>query len=85
MYHCYHIVSCCAQVADKLVELEMDNMTALDKGDMEAALAGHAKEISLIQANLSEPHQLMVTVRTSYASCWWRKVAMIIQSANSKQ
>ena len=68
-----------------MVELEMDNMTALEKGDMEAALAGHAKEISLIQANLSEPHQLMVTIRTSYTSCWWRKVANIIQqSAISK-
>lgn len=68
------------QVSDKLVELEVSNMTALEKGDLDAALAGHAKEISLIQAQLSEPHQLAVTVRTSFTSCWWRKAAALMQN-----
>jgi len=67
------------KVADKLVELEVDNMTALEKGDLDKAILGHAKEISLIQSNLSEPHQLMVTIRTSFISCWWRKVAILMQ------
>ena len=69
-----------AQVSDKLVELEVANMTALEKGDLDAALAGHAKEISLIQAQLSEPHQQAVTVRTSFTSCWWRKAAALMQN-----
>lgn len=68
------------QVSDKLVELEMDNMTAMEKGDIEKALECHSKEISLIQANLSEPHQLGVTVRTSFTSCWWRKVIACLKN-----
>ena len=67
------------KVADKLVELEMDYMTALEKGDMEKALVSHGKEISLIQANLSEPHQLGVHIRNSFTSCWWRKIAHILK------
>ena len=71
------------QVADKLVEMEMDNMTAMEKGDMDKALAGLAKEITLIQAQLSEPHQLAVTVRTSFISCWWRKVGTMMQTPDT--
>ena len=41
-------------------------MTAIEKGDLEKALVSQGKEISLIQANLSEPHQLGVTIRTSF-------------------
>ena len=70
------------QVADKLVELEMDYITAIEKGDMEKALVSQGKEISLIQANLSEPHQLGVTIRTSFTSCWWRKIANILRHEN---
>ena len=66
-------------MADKLVELEMDCMTALEKGELEKALVSHGKEISLIQANLSEPHQLGVTIRTSFTSCWWRKIAQSLK------
>ena len=61
------------------MELEMDCMTALEKGDLEKALFSHGKEISLIQANLSEPHQLGVAIRTSFTSCWWRKIAQILK------
>ena len=60
----------------------MDNMTALEKGDLEKSLEGHCKEISLIQANLSEPHQLAVTIRTSFISCWWRKVSLCLQNGD---
>ena len=66
-------------MADKLVELEMDYMTAIEKGDLEKALVSQGKEISLIQANLSEPHQLGVTIRSSFTSCWWRKIAQILK------
>ena len=69
-----------SQIADKLLEMEMDNMTAMEKGDLDAALTGQAKEIGLIQAQLSEPHQLAVTVRTNFTSCWWRKVGTMMQS-----
>ena len=61
------------------MELEMDYMTAIEKGDLEKALVSQGKEISLIQANLSEPHQLGVTIRTSFTSCWWRKIAHILR------
>ena len=37
------------KVADKLVELEMDNLTALEQGNVEKAILSHCKEISLIQ------------------------------------
>jgi len=70
------------KVADKLVELEMDNLTALEQGNVEKAITSHCKEISLIQANLSEPHQLSVTVRSSFQHCWWKKVSMMIQARN---
>ena len=62
------------------MELEMDYMTAIEKGDLEKALVSQGKEISLIQANLSEPHQLGVTIRTSFTSCWWRKIAHILRN-----
>ena len=58
----------------------MDNMTALEQGDIEKALECHGKEISLIQANLSSPHQLGVTIRTSFTSCWWRKIVLLLKS-----
>jgi len=67
------------KVADKLVELEVENMTALEQGNVDKAILSHCKEISLIQANLSEPHQLSVTVRSSFQHCWWKKVALMIQ------
>ena len=35
-----------SQIADKLLEMEMDNMTAMEKGDLDAALTGQAKEIA---------------------------------------
>eukprot|EP00092_Neocalanus_flemingeri_P007710 GFUD01008326.1.p1 GENE.GFUD01008326.1~~GFUD01008326.1.p1 ORF type:complete len:633 (+),score=153.13 GFUD01008326.1:157-2055(+) len=70
------------KVSDKLVELEMDNMTALQQGNVEKAILSHCKEISLIQANLPEPHQLSATVRSSYQHCWWKKVSMMIQEIN---
>jgi len=70
------------RVSDKLVELEMDNLTALEQGNVEKAILSHCKEISLIQANLSEPHQLSVTVRSSFQHCWWKKVQMMIQAMN---
>ena len=40
------------QVSDKLVELEMDNLTALEQGNVEKAILSHCKEISLIQVTI---------------------------------
>ena len=37
------------KVADKLCEYEMDNMTAMERGEIDKALSFHCKEISLIQ------------------------------------
>ena len=58
-------------------------MTAMEKGELDKALTGLAREIGLIQAQLSEPHQLAVTVRTSFISCWWRKVGTMMQSPDT--
>ena len=36
-------------MADKLCEYEMDNMTAMERGEIDKALSFHCKEITLIQ------------------------------------
>ena len=41
------------QVSDKLCEYEMDNMTALERGELDKALAFHCKELALIQVACS--------------------------------
>jgi len=66
------------KVGDKLVELEMDNLTAMECGNHDRALLTHCKEVSLIQNNMSQPHQLMVTIRHTFIKAWWRKVLAII-------
>jgi len=58
------------KVADKLCEYEMDNMTAMERGEIDKALSFHCKEITLIQNNMSEPHQLLVNVKRSYELVW---------------
>ena len=40
-------------VSDKLCEYEMDNMTALERGELDKALAFHCKELALIQVACS--------------------------------
>jgi len=69
------------KVADKLCEYEMDNMEAMGKGEIDKALSFHCKEISLIQNNLSEPHQLLVNVKRSYELVWWQKVAALMSGS----
>ena len=56
----------CAQVADKLVALEMENMGHMEKGNMDKALESIKQEITLIQGAFREPHQLPVTIRNTF-------------------
>lgn len=65
------------KVSDKLCEYELDNMTALESGELDKALTFHCKEISLIQNNLSDPHQLTVNVKKSFELVWWQKMAAL--------
>ena len=72
------IVFTVPESVSKLVELEMDNMTAMECGNHDKAIQSHSKEISLIDSQLSAPHQLMVTIRSSFTDCWWRKVGQTV-------
>ena len=44
------------------------------RGELDRALQFHCKEISLVQNNMTEPHQLIVNVKKSFELVWWQKV-----------
>jgi len=70
------------KVTDKLCEFELDNLTAIERGELDKALAFHCKEISLVQNNLSDPQQLIVNVKKSYELVWWQKMAALRSGAS---
>lgn len=59
----------------QMMFLEKVNSQALVDGKLEMAIEGHKKEMSLIQENVTEPHQLLATMRNSFQYCWWRYIA----------
>ena len=42
---------------------------------MEKALAGHHKEMTVLQEKVAEPHQIHVNMRNSFQYCWWNRIA----------
>jgi len=67
------------KVSDKLVQLEMDNLDLVGRGEFDKAIESHKQEIRLIQNALPTPHQLHVTISKSFQVCWWKKVVLYLQ------
>ena len=78
------------EVQEQLRPIEKENAAALRcvkiysivctfiifrSGDIDKALSGHHKEITLLQEKVPEPHQIHVTMRNSFQYCWWNKIA----------
>lgn len=73
------------KVADKLVQLEMDNLDFVEKGLIDKAIESHKQEIRLIQTGLPTPHQLQVAVMKSFQVCWWKKVVHYLQQKDDAE
>lgn len=61
------------QLMQSLQQIEKSIRLALSRGDVDTAIALHAKDVGLMEKGLKEPHRLFVSVRNSLQFCFWKK------------